>query len=84
MSTNGDTGIEPEHAYEGPMLSVDDIHVYYGNIAAVKGLSLTVNKGEIVTLVGTAAKDGSNHVFANSVTRGDGATVLGFGPPPEN
>jgi hypothetical protein len=43
-----------------------------------------VKKGEIVTLVGTAAKDGSNHVFANSVTRGDGATVLGFGPPPEN
>jgi branched-chain amino acid transport system ATP-binding protein len=35
-----------------PMLSVDDIHVYYGNIAAVKGISLTVYPGEIVTLIG--------------------------------
>jgi branched-chain amino acid transport system ATP-binding protein len=35
-----------------PMLVLDDIHVYYGNIAAVKGLSVTVNPGEIVTLLG--------------------------------
>jgi branched-chain amino acid transport system ATP-binding protein len=35
-----------------PMLVLDDIHVYYGNIAAVKGLSVTVNQGEIVTLLG--------------------------------
>jgi branched-chain amino acid transport system ATP-binding protein len=35
------------------MLSVDDIAVYYGNIAAVKGLSLQVHKGEIVTLIGS-------------------------------
>jgi branched-chain amino acid transport system ATP-binding protein len=35
------------------MLVVDDIHVYYGNIAAVKGLSVTVEQGEIVTLLGS-------------------------------
>ncbi|HKS44876.1 MAG TPA: ABC transporter ATP-binding protein [Amycolatopsis sp.] len=35
------------------MLVLDDIHVYYGNIAAVKGLSLTVHAGEIVTLIGS-------------------------------
>jgi branched-chain amino acid transport system ATP-binding protein len=35
-----------------PMLIVNDIHVYYGNIAAVKGISLTVFPGEIVTLIG--------------------------------
>jgi len=35
------------------MLSVDDVHIYYGNIAAVKGLSLTVAEGEIVTLIGS-------------------------------
>ena len=35
-----------------PMLTVDDIHVFYGNIAAVKGISLTVYAGEIVTLIG--------------------------------
>jgi branched-chain amino acid transport system ATP-binding protein len=34
------------------MLIVDDLHVYYGNIAAVKGISLTVFPGEIVTLIG--------------------------------
>jgi branched-chain amino acid transport system ATP-binding protein len=34
------------------MLTIDDIHVYYGNIAAVKGISLTVYPGEIVTLIG--------------------------------
>ena len=34
------------------MLNVDGIHVYYGNIAAVKGISLTVYPGEIVTLIG--------------------------------
>jgi branched-chain amino acid transport system ATP-binding protein len=35
-----------------PMLVLDDIHVYYGNIAAVKGVSITVMPGEIVTLLG--------------------------------
>jgi branched-chain amino acid transport system ATP-binding protein len=34
------------------MLTVNDIHVFYGNIAAVKGISLTVYPGEIVTLIG--------------------------------
>lgn len=36
-----------------PMLAIDDIAVYYGNIAAVKGLSLRVHPGEIVTLIGS-------------------------------
>jgi branched-chain amino acid transport system ATP-binding protein len=36
-----------------PMLALDDIHVYYGNIAAVKGLTLQVMPGEIVTLIGS-------------------------------
>jgi branched-chain amino acid transport system ATP-binding protein len=36
-----------------PMLAVQDIHVYYGNIAALKGLSFTVDRGEIVTLLGS-------------------------------
>ena len=35
-----------------PMLSVTDLHVYYGAIHALKGLSLTVQQGEIVTLIG--------------------------------
>jgi len=35
-----------------PMLEVENIHSYYGNIQALKGISLTVDKGEIVTLIG--------------------------------
>ena len=34
------------------MLKVDDINVYYGNIRALNGMSLEVNEGEIVTLIG--------------------------------
>lgn len=34
------------------MLKVDQIDVYYGNIQALKGVSLEVNQGEIVTLIG--------------------------------
>jgi branched-chain amino acid transport system ATP-binding protein len=34
------------------MLEVNDIHTYYGNIHALKGVSLTVEEGEIVTLIG--------------------------------
>ncbi len=35
-----------------PMLQVQDIHSFYGNIEALKGISLSVDKGEIVTLIG--------------------------------
>ena len=42
MSTNGTT----------PILEIDDIHTYYGSIHALKGISLTVDEGEIVTLLG--------------------------------
>ncbi|MCI9444746.1 MAG: ABC transporter ATP-binding protein [Oscillospiraceae bacterium] len=34
------------------MLQVEDIHVYYGSIHAVKGVSFEVNEGEVVTLIG--------------------------------
>ncbi len=34
------------------MLEVKDIHAYYGHIHALKGISLEVDKGEIVTLIG--------------------------------
>ena len=54
MSTNADTvETNGQPGYSGPMLSVDDIHVYYGNIAAVKGVSLTVHQSEIVCLIGS-------------------------------
>ncbi len=35
------------------MLQVKDVHTYYGNIHALKGISLDVNQGEVVTLIGS-------------------------------
>jgi branched-chain amino acid transport system ATP-binding protein len=34
------------------LLVLDDVHTYYGRIEAVKGISLEVHEGEIVTLIG--------------------------------
>lgn len=34
------------------MLSVKDLHVHYGAIHAIKGISITVNDGEVVSLIG--------------------------------
>jgi branched-chain amino acid transport system ATP-binding protein len=35
------------------LLELDNVHAYYGNIHALKGVSLTVEQGEIVTLIGS-------------------------------
>ncbi|MBL8076510.1 MAG: ABC transporter ATP-binding protein [Anaerolineales bacterium] len=35
------------------MLELKDVHTYYGNIHALKGISITVKDGEIVTLIGS-------------------------------
>jgi branched-chain amino acid transport system ATP-binding protein len=35
------------------LLEVEDIHTYYGNIEALKGVSLEVEEGECVTLIGS-------------------------------
>jgi branched-chain amino acid transport system ATP-binding protein len=35
------------------LLELRDVHAYYGNIHALKGISLTVDEGEIVTLIGS-------------------------------
>jgi branched-chain amino acid transport system ATP-binding protein len=34
------------------LLELRDVHAYYGNIHALKGVSMTVEQGEIVTLIG--------------------------------
>jgi branched-chain amino acid transport system ATP-binding protein len=34
------------------LLELDDMHVFYGRIEAIKGLSITVDEGEVVTLIG--------------------------------
>jgi branched-chain amino acid transport system ATP-binding protein len=35
------------------LLEVEEIHTFYGNIEALKGISLTVEEGEIITLIGS-------------------------------
>src|SRR5512136_2760929 len=72
------------------LLEVDNLHVYYGHIHAVKGISLQVDKGEIVTLIGAngAGKSttlktisGLLHPRKGSITL-DGQTI-GKVPPHE-
>ena len=36
-----------------PLLQLDDVHTYYGTIHALKGISIDVREGEIVTLIGS-------------------------------
>ncbi len=43
MATNGGA----------PLLRVEDIHTFYGSIEALKGITLEVHEGEIVTLIGS-------------------------------
>ena len=54
----------------GPVLEIDDIHLYYGAIHALKGVSLTVNQGEIVTLIGANGAGKSSTLRAiNGINR---------------
>ena len=48
------------------MLKVDNLHVYYGGIHAVKGVSLNIPKGHIVTLIGANGAGKSSTVRAIS------------------
>src|ERR1043165_10020359 len=43
----------PSKGEDYTMLELKDVHTYYGNIHALKGISLNVEKGEIVTLIGS-------------------------------
>ena len=56
-----------------PLLEVTDIHTYYGNIEALKGISLTVEEGEVVTLIG------SNGAGKSTTLR----SISGLTPPRE-
>src|SRR5687767_15091307 len=53
------------------------VNVLYRNGWTKPMVEDMVKKGEMVTLRGQAARDGSHHVFAMGVTRADGKTVLG-------
>src|SRR5688572_6506120 len=59
-------------------LQVDDIHTYYGNIQALKGISLTVEEGECVTLIGSngAGKSTTLRSISGLTPARTGAIVL--------
>ena len=50
------------------LLELDEIHVFYGNIEALKGLSMSVQAGEIVTLIGSNGAGKSTTLRAISGT----------------
>jgi branched-chain amino acid transport system ATP-binding protein len=72
------------------MLEIEDIHVQYGRIAAVRGVSFSVNEGEIVTLVGPngAGKSTTMMTIAGALTPTSGTIKLDnlslVGKSPEN
>ncbi len=51
-----------------PLLELEDLHVFYGNIEALKGLSMEVFAGEIVTLIGSNGAGKSTTLRAISGT----------------
>jgi len=70
------------------MLKVQDLHVYYGGIHALKGISIEVPKGKVVTLIGSngAGKSSTLRSIAGLIKnkRGtisyNGQSLLGRGP----
>lgn len=48
------------------MLELRDIHTYYGNIRAVRGISITVNSGEMVCLIGANGAGKSTTLMTTS------------------
>jgi len=70
------------------MLEVEDVHTYYGHIHALKGISLNVDREEIVTLIG--ANGAGKSTLLNTVSgllkprqgsiRLDGEDLLGYPP----
>jgi branched-chain amino acid transport system ATP-binding protein len=55
------------------LLELNEIHTYYGNIEALKGISITVEEGEVVTLIG------SNGAGKSTTLR----SISGLTPPRE-
>jgi branched-chain amino acid transport system ATP-binding protein len=77
------------------LLEVDDIHTYYGSIQALKGISLTVEEGEVVTLIGsngagksttlrsisglTPARSGKIRFAGEDITRVSAHEIVSYG-----
>jgi len=60
------------------MLTVDNVHTYYGNIHALKGITLNIEQGEIVTLIGGngAGKTTTLRTISGLLTPREGSIAL--------
>jgi branched-chain amino acid transport system ATP-binding protein len=60
------------------MLKVQDLHVYYGGIHALKGISIEVPKGKVVTLIGSngAGKSSTLRAIAGLIRNKKGAITF--------
>ena len=60
------------------MLKVDNVHTYYGNIHALKGITLYIEQGEIVTLIGGngAGKTTTLRTISGLLTPREGSVEL--------
>ena len=68
MTERETTPVHEKPAGREGLLELDDIHVFYGNIEALKGVSLHVDRGEIVTLIGSNGAGKSTTLRAISGT----------------
>lgn len=61
------------------LLEVNDVHAHYGNIHALKGVSLTVDEGEIVSLIGGngAGKTTTLRTISGLMQPSSGSVTLG-------
>src|ERR1700712_4947625 len=78
-----------------PLLEVSDIHTHYGSIEGLKGVSLNVEEGEVVTLIGsngagksttlrsisglTPASSGRVHFGGQDITRVPAHEIVSYG-----
>ena len=60
------------------MLKIQDLHVSYGAVRAIKGISLEVNDGELVSLIGAngAGKTTTLHTISGLVPAESGSIML--------
>ena len=60
------------------LLKVENLDVYYGNIHALKDMSLTVNEGEIVSLIGAngAGKSTLMQAIMHQISAKSGTVLL--------
>ena len=70
--------VPDESASGGTLLELRDVHVYYGNIEALKGISMTVGSREIVTLIGSngAGKSTTLRAISGTLRPRSGSIVL--------